>query len=349
MRSSRLPPDFLADLEAVAQPSRSKVVGQSFLDDLLAVHDAARQATECPAVSDADLRLLADRLLQWRSYTRQNVEALKSRLPQDDPLFCPISLLATMDYGRLETAHTRALAWLLNPDKEHGFGTKLLEALLSRVDGRPLPVEVESVESECLTSQPGTSNVSGRLDVLAKGCWITEGGKRDPWLVLIEAKIDAGEGEDQISRYEQWVESHGANRDVYAVFLTPDGRSPETACLDWHALKFEELVAVFRTASDQLRDKPGYHFLRFYLAGVLRDVCEWPVPIRLDGRDLYSIASYIRQSLGLLLALQWPKSDNASCSTSSIRRRWIVCTGSPARAAKNLTPTGSGIRTRSCP
>jgi hypothetical protein len=55
-----------------------------------------------------------------------------------------------MDHGRLETAYTRALAWLLG-DREHGFGSGLLEApLLRLLQGRDVRLtRVDRVESEC--------------------------------------------------------------------------------------------------------------------------------------------------------------------------------------------------------
>ena len=54
-----------------------------------------------------------------------------------------------MGYGRLETAHTRTMAWLLG-EEEHGFGSRLLEALLSLLlDGRKIHLtHVSKVESE---------------------------------------------------------------------------------------------------------------------------------------------------------------------------------------------------------
>ena len=200
-----------------------------------------------------------------------------------------------MDYGRLETAHTRALAWLLDPSKEHDFGSKLLEALLERVEGQRHPLEVRRVESEFLIDQPGKSEATGRIDVFAEGNWSDGRGKRIPWLLVLEAKIDACEGEGQLSRYEAWLESFADDRKVLRVFLTPAGRQTETAREDWFLLSFQELVETFRAASDELQDKPGYHYLRLYLAGVLRDVCRWPFPIRWDCDDPYSVLSYVKQ------------------------------------------------------
>ncbi|MBI3409333.1 MAG: PD-(D/E)XK nuclease family protein [Planctomycetes bacterium] len=297
MKPARLPPDFLADLKAVAPAPPDQTVSTQFLKDLATVDKSVREAEARQSVSDEDFRFIAERLQEWRSNTRKKLEMLIGRLPEDDPLRCPISLFATMDYGRLETAHTRTLAWLLDPDKEHGFGSKLLEALLSCVEKQDLPVQVHRVESEWFIEEPARRETSGRVDIFAEGNWMESEEDRIPWRLVVEAKIDAWEGEEQLTFYEDWLDSFADNRQVLRVFLTPEGRQPETARQNWFPLKFQELVEAFRAAADALRDKPGYHYLRFYLAGVLRDVCRWPLPIRLDCSDPYSVLSYLRHAI----------------------------------------------------
>ena len=282
--------NFLADLQAVAPRRPEQSISAHFLDDLAAVHKTMEE-TAPQSISRDELGFISKHLEEWRSKAQKELAMLIDKLPEDDPLLCPISLFGTMDYGRLETAHTRTLAWLLNPTKEHGFGSKLLEALLVRVDGQRLPVEVTRVESELFIS------VASRIDIFAEGVWINENGKRIPWMMALEAKIDAWEGEEQLTRYDAWLDSRVGDREVLRVFLTPDGRQPSMAVQEWFPLKFQELAEAFRLSFDELRDKPGYHYLRFYLAGVLRDVCGWPIPIRTDCIDPYSVLSYIKHAI----------------------------------------------------
>jgi PD-(D/E)XK nuclease superfamily protein len=274
MRSEQLSKRFLVDLQAVASLEVERTLSLRFLEDLRIVYEAAEDSHA--SVADAALSFVANHLQDWRSHKQNELRSVLGRLREDDPLRCPISLFGTMDYGRLETAHTRTLAWLLNPKKEHGFGSKLLEALLLRVEGKRLPIDVEEVASEYLIDDP---TIAGRIDVLARGHWIEKSGHRIPWILVIEAKIEAWEGAEQLSRYEEWLrgDDSGENREVFRVFLTPDARQAATARQDWTLLRFQELVEAFRDVLDQLRDKPGYHYLRFYIAGVLRDVCRWHI------------------------------------------------------------------------
>ncbi len=283
--SASLSPIFLADLAKLYAALRPPLLSAEFLSDLEKVFAAV------PGTSGADLQFLASRFDEWRRTTKEFVRTRLAELSDDDPLCCPISLFRTMDYGRLETAHTRALAWLLDPAREHGFGTTLLAALLRRLSGgdRSDTLRVQRVQSEF---QMDGSGGQGRFDVLAEGTWEEEG--RGGWMLVIEAKVDAWEGKDQLLKYETWLEANSAGRDVFLAFLTPDGRAPETGAEEWEPLSFLELVRTFRAAYGGLRQTPGFHFLRFYLAGVLQDVCRWPRNIAEEGADPYAVASYLQ-------------------------------------------------------
>lgn len=214
-------------------------------------------------------------------------------LHPDDPILCPISLFRTMDVGRLETAHTQTLAWLLDSvNAEHGFGDTLLAAPLRRLvePDRFESLHVEAVDSEVMI---GALSVQGRLDVLAKGEW-ENAGERTRWMLVIEAKVDAGEGEGQLDMYDEWLHSHAEGRRVFRVFLTPDGNPAEGGSEEWIPLRFLELVQIFQKVYRKLNDKPGFHFLRFYLAGVLQDICGWPRRVTADAPDPYTIVSYLK-------------------------------------------------------
>jgi hypothetical protein len=223
--------------------------------------------------------------------TQEFVRTRLAKLDKDDPLLCPISLFGTMDYGRLEVAHTRTLAWLLDPTGEHGFGDTLLAALLHRLSRYDCSeaLRVKRVESELPIDGSGAK---GRLDVLAEGTW--ENTERGGWVLVIEAKVDAWEGEGQLPKYEKWLRSNAAGREDFRIFLTPDGRAPETGVEEWESLSFLKMVEIFRAVYGGLRHAPGFHFLRFYLAGVLQDVCGLSCNVRKDSDDPYAVASYLK-------------------------------------------------------
>jgi hypothetical protein len=286
--SASLSPTFLSDLAQVHATLRPQALSAAFLSDLAQVH------ASLPVASEANLSFLASHFDDWRRATQEFVRTHIAELAADDPLRCSISLFRTMDYGRLETAHTRTLAWIIDPKKndEHGFGHVLLAALLRRLAGRDHfdRFQVERVVSE----HPLDGSMGqGRLDVLAEGAWESM-GERVRWTLLIEAKVDAWEGDGQLDKYDEWLDAHAVNRTTYRVFLTPDGRASETGGEEWESFSFLELVRIFRGVYGHLRQAPGFHFLRFYLAGVLQDICRLPRNVGVDAADPYAVASYLK-------------------------------------------------------
>jgi hypothetical protein len=101
---------FLADLEIAYPKDADSKLPITFVDDLNNAY--AYALPNQPVISLVDLENLAEALGTWRMSQRQLLQEYRNQLPEDDPLASPISLFGTMDYGRLETAHTRALAWL---------------------------------------------------------------------------------------------------------------------------------------------------------------------------------------------------------------------------------------------
>ena len=186
-----------------------------------------------------------------------------------------------MAYGRLEVAHTRALAWLLDPNGQHGFDNALVNSRLSKLSrlSRRRTFYVDSVEAERFYSISAGED-AGRTDVWVEGSW-TERTVTKPGLIVVEAKIDACEGEEQLGRYDTEIRRRREDRaietdSVCRVFLTPEGRNAATA-EDWEALSFSNLAKAFWDAASSLSTKPGYHYLRFYIASVLRDILHLPI------------------------------------------------------------------------
>jgi hypothetical protein len=289
--SASLSPRFLTDLAQVYAALRPAPLSEVFVSDLKRVYGrlAARAL--------ADLPLLANCFQKWRKTTQDLVRIRCKKLHKNDPLLCPISLFRTMDYGRLEIAHTRVLAWLLDPrkDNEHGFGDKLLAALLGwcadRCDFRRLVVDHVTPE---YTLEESTRK--GRLDVLAQGHW-ENAGERVSWMLVIEAKIDAWEAEGQLRKYDKWLLSQAKGREVYRIFLTAGDLGPTSGCDEWQMLSFLKLAQIFRRVYYRVRYARGFHFLRFYLAGVLQDICHFPRNIEEETADPYSVASYLTSVL----------------------------------------------------
>ena len=165
-----------------------------------------------------------------------------ARLDAIAPPFDPLEVLA---WTHAERPHTRFLAWLLDPASPrpgggHGLGTRVLRALVARairsadvlpgvepaaVPRHPAPIDPAGVT--VLREAPFGDGVRASARAPDLRCaWRDPDGA--PWLLLIENKIDAGEGEGQVRDYLAWAarEHPGARRML--LYVTPDGRDPDS-------------------------------------------------------------------------------------------------------------------------
>lgn len=187
-----------------------------------------------------------------------------------------------MKRGDFEPAHTSTLAWLLDPQKEHGFGHTLIKSLIHYIakEKNQQSFVVIKDESERLHRIPGKEK-SGRTDIWVEGEW--DSGSK--WLLIIEAKIFSSEGENQLANYEEMASQYGKRGyEIFRVFLTPRGEMPVSATGIWLPLSFSQLAILLWSCSIPLREKPGYHFLRYYIAGIFRDILGCPIGLE-SARD----------------------------------------------------------------
>lgn len=129
------------------------------------------------------------------------------------------NLFEALGITRKEQFQSRFLAFLLDPAESHDQEDMFLRTFLEHIqllEGLPKRLDGAVVKTE--------SGIApyGRVDIA-----ITLPDRR---LIIIENKVDASEGEEQIARYQDWLRSqpqstHGQH---FLVFLTPEGRKPQT-------------------------------------------------------------------------------------------------------------------------
>lgn len=169
-------------------------------------------------------------------------EALR-RLDAIEAPFDPLEVLA---WTHQERPHTRFLAWLLDPEAPrpgggHGLGASVLGALVERAMGavemlpgvdpvaRPSAVgRIDAAGVNVLRELPLGDGVRVTARAPDIRClWRDEAGHR--WVVLIENKVDAGEGDGQVRDYLAWAAKHHPDARRVLLYITPDGRLPDSA------------------------------------------------------------------------------------------------------------------------
>ncbi len=135
--------------------------------------------------------------------------------------FPPINLLSVFGISRKESAHSRFLGWLLNPEETHGLGDLFLRKFLEiaqKACGKAFDFSTSDV-----TIYLERSGEQGTPDITIRGC---------DFECVVENKVMAAEGQDQTKRYASDAEKRIQNGNITAdrlllVFLTPDGHDPK--------------------------------------------------------------------------------------------------------------------------
>lgn len=289
---------FIRDLDRVSATHAASLKDDSSLKNLDKVgRRTGIKYRSVVSVPDHDLSKLARRFRVIKDSAINDLggkDWLK-KLPANDPLRCRVGLFGTLDLGLRETAHTRALAWLLDPRAEHGFGDALLQAFLQdafRLSGSPELTDVR------VSSELPSGKSQDRLDIFLEGRWTLPERQAEDWMVIVEAKIQAVEGEDQCARYESQFRKRMAGSDrTSLVFLTPEGRKAKSSTnrgtSGWKTLSFIRLMALFRQRLPSLEGLPGVEFLRLYMTGVLEDLYDLYCGRIGECDDVYRICEYL--------------------------------------------------------
>lgn len=218
---------------------------------------------------DEILNQLESALENIRKKAAQEVAEERTR-NSASPLFLPFSLFEPMNREHSEVHYTKTLAWFMNEENGHGFGNGVLTVLLPLFLDREKAIPADGCDvkaEEWGDEKEGKKGKKNRFDITIKRQ--TKDG--NDFAVLIEAKVNAEEGEEQLARYERECKSC-----EILVFLTPDGRKPKTAKKEnrWIPLRWREIAAKLLEYldTDKAKTAKAYHLLRFFVTSIIRDI-----------------------------------------------------------------------------
>ena len=146
------------------------------------------------------------------------------------------NIFEALGVAHKENYHSRFIGYLLNPSGEHDQGNVFLRALLQWLVPHPAlsPTVCDSINAYLspfvvrrtqarITTELDTGGY-GRIDLVIE----LPGGTT----IAIENKVYAGEQDEQLGRYWQWLRSprpSGTAENSALIFLTPDGRAGTTS------------------------------------------------------------------------------------------------------------------------
>jgi hypothetical protein len=136
--------------------------------------------------------------------------------------------LSSKNFG-LEEAHSRFLAWLLNPAEAHGLGDEFLRRFMAKVIG----TEPRSLVDVTVT--PEFRCGGSRFDIHVKG---------DRWCLVVENKVDDPPWDDQCGKYQEYCRKlTDRGEQAWLVYVTP-ARRP-TNLTPWISFCGEEVQGIY--------------------------------------------------------------------------------------------------------
>lgn len=165
-------------------------------------------------VNDNEVELKALEAFVVDNPELEQVEALRSQF----------NLFEAIGAVRMEVRHSDFLAFLLDPSENHRLGDLFLKRMLQNILAAnvPNPGGIRPVDLALMDlSSTSVHRERDRTDIL---CVNAE--KAKPLVILIENKIDSGEGEGQLEKYLQEVERNYPGFTTIPLYLTPEGDAP---------------------------------------------------------------------------------------------------------------------------
>ena len=199
--------------------------------------------------------------------------------------------IAFLGRSRDELFHSRFLAWLLNPEGNHGTGAYFLKNFLWKTLEQAKTLGISEIDEADWTKTHvqlewyhRVNNQPGFLDILLVN-------RKEKFLCAIENKVFSGEHSGQLGRYRKALEKdYPEDFTRHYVFLSPCGMPPEQGedQKHWVPVTYAtilELVEDILKATD-MRDDVRV-FLRQYATTLRRNIVHKHDDVRQFARKIY--------------------------------------------------------------
>jgi len=197
-----------------------------------------------------------------------------SDLEQLEALLAGFNIFDAIGMKYQEIRHSRTLAFLLNPQNDHGLGQHFLKRVLKEI-----ALEQQNMISVVDIDVANFSDAEARcewnsIDILII-CPVAK------VIVAIENKLRANEHGDQLTRYKKTIDEHpdwaGYQR-IYA-FLTVDGHEPVRSADNdhWCSISYKVIFDELQRSHTNLKSKLGADqdvLIRHYLDLLGRSILE---------------------------------------------------------------------------
>ncbi len=179
-----------------------------------------------------------EELVALEKFLLQNQE-----LEKLESLIAEFNVFETLDAVRAEIRHSNMLAWLMNPNANHGLGDQFLRLFLKYLFAN----NRDSIKSEITFFDIEVFNLDdieirrewNRIDLLL----ISESNKL---IVTIENKVGTEEHSNQLKRYFDIVTKEFPDYRKLFVYLTPDSLTPSDE-QNWIIFDYSTVYSILKS------------------------------------------------------------------------------------------------------
>ena len=172
-----------------------------------------------------------------------NEESLHSLLLDIDcldellPWTGKFNLFDVLKISKTEIRHSNMLAWLFDPNENHGIGDSFLRLALQKLihnddSGRYKIFDLLLQDNYSFSVLREWKNI----DIIL----ISDSEKS---LIAIENKVGSSEHSNQLNRYREILINDFPSYNQYYLFLTPDGDKPSDQ-INWDTITYSEIVEI---------------------------------------------------------------------------------------------------------
>ena len=246
------------------------LAAQARTDTLLAIRCMEQTVGSTPEASEAEraLRMIAEAEKPGTQDTEAR-EALERFVVENDDLLAlesrigRFNIFDALGITRAEIRHSNFLAFILDPAESHGQGQLFLKAVLMDLlkqalpERRPLsPIDRDGTDLRGVEVKREWKHI----DLLIK-C------QEPSFVVVVENKIGAKEGRDQLIRYEATMNKHYPGARPLYVYLTLNADEPsEDAWMPYSHADIHRVLARVRETNGNAIGDDVLVFLDHYLS-----------------------------------------------------------------------------------
>ena len=219
-----------------------------------------------------------------------------------------VNLFDILKISKAEIRHSNILSWLLDPNGNHGLGDRVIRGFIrytvSHSNEDPNVFNDLLIDCHDFMIQREWRNI----DILATSA-------EEHVVLCIENKIDSGEHDNQLIKYQTIVrETYPDWRKIF-IFLSPGGYDASES--DWCTMGYQNVLDIIERAENQVTLAPNIKLLiENYTDTIRRNVME--------DKELVQVCESIYKKHQQALDLIFENKPDKAKNVAAVLKKWAI-------------------------